>query len=789
MPHERPADFGHLLQRLRAAAGLSQQELAERAGLSERGISDLERGKRLSPHPATVRRLAGALTLADAERKELLRASHMPTASSSMAGDALAVTHTAHLRLPRQLTSFIGREQEMAQIRRELGTAHVLTLVGPGGVGKTRLALQLADKLREQDHQPLALVELAEMANPELVAQAVATTLGIPAQSSRPITAVLIDALRARRLLLILDNCEHLIDACAELAEQLLRACAAMSILATSREPLGIQGERIWQVPSLCLPTTTDEVSFEQTARAEAVQLFVQRAASAVSGFTLTEQNAPAVARICVALDGMPLALELAAARLTALSVEQLASRLSDALRVLTTGSRTAPARQQTLRATLDWSYGLLTDKERTVLQRLTVFAGGWNLEAAEAVCIGAPIQETDVLDLLSSLTTRSLVQVQYRGHQPRHHLLETVRQYAMDKLVSSGGIDAARDRHRDWYLALAEQAEPHLTSGEQAVWLDVLELESDNLRAALGWCWSTRSIDLGLRLAAALSWFWYVREDRAIERRDWLERFLAPTAGPASPGPQAKALAALLLTQAQFGQFQHAEATWETFRTLCEQTGERASLVRHHWLIGRVALWQGDLTRAQALCVEGTTLARDAGDTWALGQEVQGLGWTALNTGDNVEARRLCEQSLGHFRACQDWRAMAFALLLLGRAARSEEDYAAAQDYLEESLAINRRLRSSGYTASALYDMGLVARNRGDYSSAERLLEQALAIGRASAFVWWPCVVGAARGWIAYETGDLVHARALTYALIGFVERNPLDTFFFVPALCASGV
>jgi transcriptional regulator with XRE-family HTH domain len=366
-----PSSFGELLRRYRTAARLTQEELAERAGLSARGVQDLERSVRRSPHSDTTRRLAEALGLGDAERATLLTASNRAGPS----GDSAEAPRPAP-GLPIPLTRFVGRQAELAEIHRLFTTIRLLTLTGAGGMGKTRLALEAARRLAGDYPNGAELVELAGLANPELVPQTVATVLGIVEQPKRVLLDVVADALRTRRLLLVLDNCEHVIVACAELAKRLLQACPELHILATSREPLGIAGESIWRVPSLSLPAGEEVTSFDHIAQAEAVQLFAERAASVLPSFALTERNAPAVAQLCRRLDGIPLALELAAARATVLSVEQLAERLDDALRLLTAGSRTAPARQQTLRATLDWSYSLLTDLERRLFVRLAVFSG-----------------------------------------------------------------------------------------------------------------------------------------------------------------------------------------------------------------------------------------------------------------------------------------------------------------------------------------------------------------------------------------------------------------------------
>jgi predicted ATPase/class 3 adenylate cyclase len=379
--------------------------------------------------------------------------------------------------LPVQLTSFIGRKREMAEVKRLLAESRLLTLTGSGGCGKTRLALQVAADLLEEFPEGVWLVELAPLADPGLVPQAVASVLGLREEPGRSLTATLTDALRARSLLLVLDNCEHLLSACAQLVESLLHACPQLRVLASSREGLGIGGEQTYPVPSLSLPDPQRLPALDELQEYEAVRLFAERAGLSQPRFAVTAANAPSVVQVCRRLDGIPLAIELAAARMKALPVEKIAERLDDCFRLLTGGSRTALPRQQTLRALIDWSYNLLSEPERTLLRRVSVFAGGWTLEAAEAVCAGeaecagAPpgplpgIKAWEVIDLLTSLVEKSLVMYEEQGGEARYRLLETVRQYARDRLLETGEAAAVRGRHRDWCLALAERAEPETTN------------------------------------------------------------------------------------------------------------------------------------------------------------------------------------------------------------------------------------------------------------------------------------------------------------------------------------
>ncbi|HEY8744448.1 MAG TPA: adenylate/guanylate cyclase domain-containing protein, partial [Chloroflexota bacterium] len=408
--------------------------------------------------------------------------------------------------LPLQLTSFIGRERELGELTRRLQTARLLTLTGSGGAGKTRLALQVAAELVPRYPDGVWLAELAPLADPALVRRTVAAAVGVREAPGQAILDTLLAALREKRLLLVLDNCEHVLDACARLADALLRGCPGVQLLAASREALGVAGEVSWRVPSLAVPSLEQRVAHEQVAEYDAVQLFVERAQAALPSFSITAQNAMALAQVCARLDGIPLALELAAARVKGLTVDQLADRLHDRFRLLTGGSRAALPRQQTLRAAIDWSYDLLDEAEQRLFRRLAVFAGGWTVEAAEAVCAGDGLAHEDVLDILLRLVDKSLALAEER----RYRLLETVRQYGRDRLAASGEAGAVYARHAAFYLALAEELEPQFMLGGPTIGRDGLVAEIDNQRAALNWYADSDDVEAVLRLAGALLWYWF---------------------------------------------------------------------------------------------------------------------------------------------------------------------------------------------------------------------------------------------------------------------------------------
>jgi predicted ATPase/class 3 adenylate cyclase len=625
--------------------------------------------------------------------------------------------------LPLQLSSFVGREKEMAQVRRLLETTRLLTLTGTGGTGKTRLALQVAAELLDGESDGVWLVELAALADPALVLQAVATVLGVREEPGRPLTLTLVDVLKPKRLLFLLDNCEHLLQACATLAEVLLRGCPGVQILATSREGLNIAGETTYRLPSLSLPDLRAPLpTAERLMEYEAARLFIDRATAALPAFTLTDASAPAVAQVCHRLDGIPLAIELAAARVKVLSVERIAERLDDSFRLLAGGSRTALPRHQTLRALIDWSYDLLSEAERTLLRRLSVFAGGWTLEAAEAVCADDERPTTnderqgrdenvtvgrwslvvgryEVLDLLMQLVEKSLVVYEERGEEDRYRLLETIRQYSRDRLLGAGEAEVVHRRHRDFFLRLAEEAEPKLHGPEQAGWLERLEREHDNVRAALEWCQAESATyaegvgsgrEAGLRLAGALWWFWLVR-GYFTEGRDRLARALSRV-DTASP------------------------------------TAARANALNG---AGNLAVWQADYAAGRSLHEESLAIRRALGDRPSIARSLNNLGLVAWRQGDYSAARALYEEALAVTRELGERGGEALVLNNLGLIATDQADYAAALSLFRESLAIQRELGDKLNIAIALNNLGNATQHQGDYETARALYKASLEIRR----------------------------------------------------------
>ncbi|MSP12305.1 MAG: adenylate/guanylate cyclase domain-containing protein [Chloroflexi bacterium] len=649
--------------------------------------------------------------------------------------------------LPVQLTSFIGREKEMADIKRLLPSTHLLTLTGVGGTGKTRLSLQAGADLLDAYPDGVWLVEFAPLADPHLVPQAIASVLGVPEAPGQPLEKSLLDYLRAKHLLLILDNCEHLIAACARLAETILRACPQVKILASSREGLGIQGEMTLHVPSLAAPDPAHLPPLAALTQYEAVKLFIDRAVAARAEFSVNDQNAAAVAQICHRLDGIPLAIELAAARVRTMPVELIARRLDDRFRLLTGGSRTALPRQQTLAALIDWSYNLLTGPERMLLRRLSVFAGGWTLEAAEAVCAdinvgqdsGHPrdvVLSYEILDLLNHLVDKSLVVIEAQDSAGRYRLLETIRQYARDRLLESGKGDQVRNQHVTYFLQLAEAGDMGLRGPQQMAWMKRLETEHDNLRTGLRWSLASEQ---GLRLVGALAYFWWVHTDWR-EGLGWLEEALAQNPAQGRTAARARALwgAGILI---QGGYSAASRSRYAESIAIAREVGDQRMLAHAQFWLGYLEFRQNNLAAAGKLFAESQALSRAVGDHWGTAFCAIGEGDLAMEVGDYAAARAIYEQGVAGLQQIGD-RAWAAALnARLGRLDREEGDYPSAYRHFSQRLEIGREMHSSLHILQMLLELGHVALRQGAYSTASAHFMEGLALARElgdKGFISW---------------------------------------------------
>jgi predicted ATPase/DNA-binding CsgD family transcriptional regulator len=660
----------------------------------------------------------------------------MTTKSLSYSG-ALSVPNN----LPFELTSFIGREQEIEEVSRLLETARLLTVTGTGGCGKTRLALRVAAAAGDAYPDGIWLVELAPVADPAMVPQTVAFTIGMREAPGSSVPDSLADYLRAKTVLLVLDNCEHVVGAAARLAESLLHACPNVRILATSRETLGSEGERIWRVPSMVVPSSSFHVSGSAVARgtwneelgtSDAVRLFVDRALAVQPGFMVTDRNAPALVEICRRLDGIPLAIELAAARVKIFSVEQIAARLDDRFRLLTSGQRTAMPRQQTLLATVEWSYTLLSEPERVLLRRLSVFAGGWTFEGAEAVGAGDGIQAHAVLDLLGQLVDKSLVIAEEQGGAVRYRLLETIRQYARDKLAEAGEVERTRSRHLDYFREMSEEADIKLRGFDGPAVLARLEAEHDNLRAALEWSLTRSSGEAALRLSGALARFWFLRGYHS-EGLQWLMRALA--ARPERTAARMKALhgAGYLL--------QH----------------------RH------------DATVARALLEESLDIAGELGDQRTAAWVLYVLGRVAYYDNDPATARRLGRESLALAESTGDRGLIAWAIHLLGLAAHIAADYPTARTHYEHSLAIRRDVGDIEGIVSLQGLLSIIAVRERDLIEAIDLSREMLTTQRDLGGLWSFSMTMALFAGLAAMLGQPI--RAVRLAAASAVLSEPAGT------------
>jgi predicted ATPase/class 3 adenylate cyclase len=699
-------------------------------------------------------------------------------------------TSAAHPHnLPAQLTSFIGRAKEIDEVCRLLESHRLVTLTGSGGTGKTRLSLQVAATMLEQYPHGAWLVDLAPLADPILVPQTVASALNLPEIPGKSIQNSLLDYLRTKRLLLILDNCEHLLEACASLVDLFLRSCPELTILASSREFLGVGGEAPYRVPPMALPDVHHLPAHQTLLEYDAVRLFVERARLASPGFTVTESNAAVVAQVVNRLDGIPLAIELAASRLRMMDIEQIAQRLSDAFRLLTGGSRTALPRHQTLRAMIDWSYNLLSEPERVLLRRLSVFAGGWRLQAAELVCSDANgsdglINPEDILDLLSELVDKSLIYFSGGADEiNRFRMLETIRQYAHEKLVDEGEAEAMRTCHLGYYLGQVEEMEPRLRGLKQIETLDRLEIELDNLRLALEWALQA-DVEAELRLATAMMWFWHIHFHWP-EGVGWLEQGLELekrnrplTAVDESASPptrrlmlRAKALSALAFHDNMQRKVPQAKAALEESLVLYRQAGPeyRAGLAFTLKWLGSCAKDAGDPLNAlmynqEALGIyqeigdhfgmaecwgtigdcefepglknkayqEELSNANAAGDEDAIATALQNLGWSAIHAGEYQKACRYFMESADHYRKVGNPISIAHQLFSYGISAFFMGETEQAARWMDEAQVIYQEIGSPAFTIFSCYFWKVAfALSQGDFPQAQLLIDKKQALVR----------------------------------------------------------
>ena len=717
--------FGEWLKRQRKAEGLTQEQLALQVSCSTSALKKIEAEER---HPSVqiVGRLAELFKVPQDERAAFLRFARgdWKSAPTLPGRDAPWQNTIPRTNVPIPLTSFIGREKEVEELVRLLGENRLLTLAGPGGVGKTRLAIQSSNKLLSQFKDGVWWVELAPLTDENLLPQAVTKSLGVREIANQPLKETLSNFLRSKQLLLVLDNCEHLITGCIQLADRLLGTCPNLKILVTSREGLGLTGEEVWSVPILSLPDPKQVSLLDLLMHYEGIRLFVERARAVRSDFSLTELNALSVAQVCQRLDGMPLAIELAAARVKMMSVGEIAKRLDDRFNLLTEGSRAALPRHQTLRAAIDWSYDLLSQPERSFFNRISVFAGGFTLEAAEEVASGSDVVKSQVTDLLGQLINKSLITVESlsEGGQidTRYSMLETIRQFAYEKFLETGESEQIHQRHRDYFLAFVEEAEPKLKSEEQLAWLDRLELEHDNLRAASNYAIESDT-ELGLRLGSALLDFWLMRGNSS-EGREYLAKLLERT----------------------------------------QQWGQAAGRAHALNVAGRLAHYQADFAAARILLEQAIPLARASGDKKEIAFALLWLGKTALRQRDAQSARPLIEEGLAIYQELQDKGGIAMAYHRLAELAAHQGDHRKAEEFFTKALSKYRDFGDRFMAGEVLNALGEVARGKGDYERAGTFYEQALEILKELGSRFLPAIPLFNLAWVSLQRGDTRKATAL---------------------------
>jgi predicted ATPase/class 3 adenylate cyclase len=636
------------------------------------------------PEAVTLRDL-GSVRLRDLSRPERIYQVLHPKLRQDF--PALRSLEATPNNLPQQVSSFVGREDALRQVKKVFASTRLLTLLGVGGLGKTRLSLQIGADAMDEYPDGVWFVELAPLPDPTLVPQAVASALGVVEESGSPVQKALVKHVHDRKLLLILDNCEHLALAAAEVAKSLLQAGPQIKVLATSRESLRISGETTFSVPPLAVPQKNRPISVAALTEYESVRLFTERAVAAKPTFAVTDKNGQAIAEICHTLDGIPLALELAAARVRALPVEAIATRLSDRFRLLTGGDKTSLPRQQTLRACIDWSFDLLSVTEQSMLRRLAVFAGGWTLEAAERVGADPIVDVFEVVDLLTHLVEKSLVQLEADG--ARYRLLETVRQYAKERLEEAGEKGQTRTRHLAFFVDLAEEASPHLMGPEQGEWLERLDLERENLLVAHSWCdRAERGSELGLRLLSAVRVYWITRGLGLLGLRVMAEAL-------GRPGARDRNL------------------------LRCRALDATAYLC---YFMGRYA-------DAKIYEDEGLAIAREIDDKDRTVAALTLLGAVSLALADRAAARQHLEESLALARELGEPIRLEQALTSLAELYRVEGDLDKAEPLYTESLAMNRNEGAGSNIAVNLLNLAMVAIGRGSADRAREILVEAMQI------------------------------------------------------------
>lgn len=661
--------------------------------------------------------------------------------------------------LPTQLTSFIGRENEIAEIKQELDRHRLVTLTGAGGAGKTRLSLEVGATCLEQDKNGVWFVELASLTDPSLIIGAVMSVIGLHEKSNdiNPLARYIGN----QSLLLVLDNCEHLIEDCARLVESLMKLCPKLHVLATSREAFGIAGEQSYHVPSLPFPDPKHLPSLDEIARCESVQLFVERVKTYIPSFSLTEKNASSIAQICCRLDGIPLAIELAAARVKVMSVEQLAARMGDLFSLLTSGNRTALPRQQTLRALIEWSYDLLSESEKSLFRRLAAFSGGWSLEAAESIC-SVEGSGTSVLDDLARLVDKSLVVKEEHDDEARFQMLETIRQYAEFKMFASEEVEDVKNRHRDWFMQLAEEAEPKLRTGEQLTWLNRLEMEHDNLRAAIKWSIEQKHVEQALRIPSALAYFWEIH-GQDEEGRNWLNQAVTLEAQSSErkyPYAWATAVVGLFSLSYYLSDVKNHKSRLEEALDIFRESGDTFKVGQTLYYLAYIPGLTGEPETARSIYQEGLNAYQSINDSWGMGQCLHCMAHLVEEQGNIEESRTLYNKSVELIKWAGDRFSLYHPVGDMGRLAAIKGDTKAAKDIFQESLQVFEELGSRGWISSTYSELARIYYSEGEYQKALEYFEEAIALSEKSGNLRDSLWMRAHKAYTVLRQGNVLKAR-----------------------------
>ena len=709
--------FGTWLRGERRRLDLSRQALADRAGCAEITLRRIESGT-LKPSRELAQILLNQIGIPASEQDGWIAFARGLSGYPNQPAEPLEARPL--FNLPVFLTTFVGRTREIAGVKHLLDRHRLVTLTGSGGVGKTRLAGKIGGQVLEEYPHGVWMAELASQNNPDLVPQTLAAVFGLTTQSRMPYQELLVNFLRSRNTLVILDNCEHLSQACAQLSEMLLKNCPSLKILATSREALKVMGEAVYHVPPLEIPE--EQGTLDQYRKYASIQLFEERAQLAQPDFLLTTENIPFVDRVCRRIDGIPLAIELAAARVDIFSIEQIAAKLDESFDLLTNGNRTALPRQQAIRGSIEWSWQLLPEAERTLLHRLSVFAGGWTLESAEAVCSGNGIEAAQVANLMVQLAEKSLVSVNpASGKERRYTLHEMICQFAAEKM-GTGEADHTRTQHLRYFLRFSELAEPALHGSQQLAWLARLNDELDNLRLALSWA-SRTDIEAGLYIIGRLYGDLDLREALT-----WASEFTAKPESHKFPLARTKALLAQADNLWKLQQFDASRAAAEESLALSRLCNDREGEFDCLMVIGGIVQLQEGMEPKVRYNEQALALARSLGDTWRQARALSALAWDQR---DRERSRRYREEAIALYRQAGDWRALAFLLAIFGDTLSADGEPLAAQPLLEESLELNRRMNYKTGMEFVLVAKSRQALLDGDHEKARAYLLEWIALAQ----------------------------------------------------------